>query len=529
MLSKVHLIKVDKAANSLFSVIPSKILFTLHNYHIEDNEISNFLESVLIDHLSEKELETSEYKSLKTRHEQRKIEVAMVSGGGMFLNKSNQLSVQLKNISDQTIKNIKFELSEESAEYEIRNSKAIPISSLKPNKIINVSFDITPKYQKQIAINYKINNILRQPPLYVEVVEDNPYICGPCIQNPTDFYGRKTEMDFILNEVIREKGSPVMIVGEQRSGKTSLLYQIRNRLNSPIVPIYIEIRDENNRSAKYHLNKILSEIKKTLTIKEILTKNDSDYGVKYASDFPQVLAKIIEDSKNFNPDFKLVVLLDEGDRIREINKTFQGNLRSAIVHLNKEFRIVITCSSNFMDYVSNTNILQTTSEPSPLENVFIIKYLPPLSEEDIEFLIRKPADYYNFSYDDNAVDMIKIWSGGHPFYCQKICFNAFNLARRNHHKIIREIHILKSVNEVLSENKIHFKRGYWDRLYPTEKSALEKIFRQNSISNIPSYIQQKLKSRYLIDINGAKIKFTAKLYEEWTRKLLEEMLSHEKN
>ena len=70
----------------------------------------------------------------------------------------------------------------------------------------------------------------RQFPL--RFAPQNPYIVGSIIDNPLQFYGRKHELESLERDI--ESGS-IMLTGEMRIGKTSLLHQLKERLGERCV------------------------------------------------------------------------------------------------------------------------------------------------------------------------------------------------------------------------------------------------------------------------------------------------------
>jgi len=72
--------------------------------------------------------------------------------------------------------------------------------------------------------------IFRQPPEPPPPPERpmHPYIVGPPIENPQQFYGRHQELKQIFDTLNRQPLQHFAIIGLRRSGKSSLLKYIRN-------------------------------------------------------------------------------------------------------------------------------------------------------------------------------------------------------------------------------------------------------------------------------------------------------------
>ena len=83
-------------------------------------------------------------------------------------------------------------------------------------------------------------------------IQPNPYIVGNPVQSPDMFFGRKEEFQFIRTRLQGQReGCIVLLYGERRAGKTSVLHQVVNgRLGSRFVPAFVDMQGmvlENDR------------------------------------------------------------------------------------------------------------------------------------------------------------------------------------------------------------------------------------------------------------------------------------------
>lgn len=72
----------------------------------------------------------------------------------------------------------------------------------------------------------------------------NPYIVGNPIKTKEMFFGREDDFAFICRKLQAEKPNQVIVLcGERRSGKTSILFQILNgRLGDAFLPMMIDMQ-----------------------------------------------------------------------------------------------------------------------------------------------------------------------------------------------------------------------------------------------------------------------------------------------
>ena len=72
----------------------------------------------------------------------------------------------------------------------------------------------------------------------------NPYIFGAPVKTREMFFGREDVFNFLHHHLIGSyQDNVVMLYGQRRTGKTSILYQIRdaNRLGDGYTPILISL------------------------------------------------------------------------------------------------------------------------------------------------------------------------------------------------------------------------------------------------------------------------------------------------
>ncbi|MEE8584906.1 MAG: hypothetical protein V3T83_08645 [Acidobacteriota bacterium] len=72
----------------------------------------------------------------------------------------------------------------------------------------------------------------------------NPYVVGNPVRSEQMFFGRREEFEFIRRRLVNEReGCAIVLCGDRRTGKTSILYQILNgRLGGGFVPVFLDMQ-----------------------------------------------------------------------------------------------------------------------------------------------------------------------------------------------------------------------------------------------------------------------------------------------
>ena len=103
-----------------------------------------------------------------------------------------------------------------------RAACAAPISSWKPTIIDDERTDIVHRYSCLLEF-------YDTPSAYIPI-ETSPYIAGTPVKSASMFFGRQDIFDWVRENITHQYGENVlMLYGERRMGKTSVLYQLLQR------------------------------------------------------------------------------------------------------------------------------------------------------------------------------------------------------------------------------------------------------------------------------------------------------------
>src|SRR5215813_8887382 len=89
----------------------------------------------------------------------------------------------------------------------------------------------------------------------------NPYIAGRALGQQQGFFGRKDILRVVETKLNTVDQNALVLFGQRRIGKTSILLQLQRRLPSPpFLPVYFDMMDRARRS----LGQVLFEIATTI-------------------------------------------------------------------------------------------------------------------------------------------------------------------------------------------------------------------------------------------------------------------------
>jgi AAA+ ATPase superfamily predicted ATPase len=445
------------------------------------------------------------------------LAVEMVRGGGMLMDTPTELVLEITNHGLESISTADIEILI-SAEYNIESNNPVILTQLEPESPAQVVFTIRPRANHRIPVNYKVNGELREPPLQVNVILDNPYIYGNPIDSSDSFFGRQQELVDIVQAVSKPNKQDILLVGERRTGKSSLFYQILKHLNPPFFPVYIvlnEAPDKADSVVSFICGKVIR-----FFIERLALPTDPWNNFKCSSlGLTDNLKTILDAAHKTKPDLKLVLLLDEADFILKVEDRLQNLMRAAFqsLEVGSVVRAVVAGTTDLSTYVSQRS--------SPFFNHFRFVYLRPLGDGETRDLITKPAESLGYTYEAAAVERIAKACGGHPYYCQRICYEAFLQSIKTKHPIITHAQAESAVRKVIQEADAYngFITGFWKAALPrqpltsSQKKFLKNLANGKSTAKVKkSEIQRLLDWQLVKECNG-DYRYTCELFEEWTK------------
>jgi hypothetical protein len=247
----------------------------------------------------------------------------------------------------------------------------------------------------------------------------SPYIAGLPITNPEMFFGREQILRRIINGL---HNNSVIVTGARRIGKTTLLYQIKNRLisledpNYYFVPIFVDVQGTSESTFFLAImNDIVTALSEYLPHNIIMPTLDFvGPGANYSDNtFGRDLSKIIKALQQSQPkkEVKLILLMDEMDVLNSYDQRVQSQLRSIFIRFPQNLRAV----------VAGVNLDQEWKRhESPFYNMFTRFVLGPFSPEEAQQLIIKPVQNI-YGYDEEAIARILAATEGLPFLLQQLC------------------------------------------------------------------------------------------------------------
>jgi hypothetical protein len=254
----------------------------------------------------------------------------------------------------------------------------------------------------------------------------NPYIAGSPVIKEDMFYGRDALLDRIHNAVHK---NCFMIHGDRRIGKTSLLHQLKRKLDlntSQQYRFYTAFIDLQGVTEQDLFHHIMAECLQEATFKQFDANQLSfredqaeSYTVRqFSRDLKQIVAHIKEPERHT----VLVLLLDEVDVLNEFSEKTNQKLRGIFM---KEYAEHLSC------VMAGIGIKKEwESAGSPWYNFFEEIPMHDFDRDAARQLILDPVKGI-FTYTPDAIEAILRFCGGKPYLIQKMCVSLIDTKLRN--------------------------------------------------------------------------------------------------
>jgi tetratricopeptide (TPR) repeat protein len=351
-----------------------------------------------------------------------------------------------------------------------------------------------------------LEDVVQEYELLSSSKKSNPFIVGMPLQKDTLFGGRNAELEAIHRHV--QQQNHVMLIGERRMGKTSLLFHLRDRLRPPLIPIFIDLQAFPIQ-AEGMLGGMLRKVVNELLGRDLLSSEQwGQFSITYAHDFVDALGSILDEVKGKLKDIKLVLIIDEADMLFEAEGQMGEVLRSALT-MNQDTVAVIAGTSRLLRLSAN-------AQTSPLQNIFVPMTLSPLNKAETDFLIEELSRQVGVKYTTSALEHVYYLSGGIPFYIQLLGFELVEQAKHASKDEIGVEDVDRVIPQILSRHTINF-QDIWVNLSDLEKAVVAEIVDKNVRAGLDEKCISNLQIKQLIIEENGRYRLTSGLFEEWLK------------
>lgn len=356
----------------------------------------------------------------------------------------------------------------------------------------------------------------------------NPYIAGAPVTEQRMFFGREDIFQWIENSITGQYMDHILVIhGQRRVGKTSVLKQLGNRLPSHYIPVFFDLQGRTHTTLDRFLWWLAREI-----VRVLKQERDIDLPIPEKDDF----SKDIEHFENrFLPDLKpvlnggtLLLTFDEFDNLEEsgvkeeLARPLIDNLRRLMGRAGLNFIFSIGSSGRKLENMQ--------AEYTDFFKAALYKKISFLSEEQTRHLITRPVEGV-LEYERAAVDRIYDLASGHPYFTQLTCHELFARCQRTEQRKISNDDVEAVLDDVVERGTVNLK-FVWDEASDIEKwslaglactdkadaHALADFLRKNRVRFSESDLTSGLLHLREKDVLTPDLRFVIQLLKRWLQK-----------
>jgi hypothetical protein len=347
------------------------------------------------------------------------------------------------------------------------------------------------------------------------------YVAGPAL-NPEDSSSRfKGRLD-VFREIESLAGSsqpPVLLLyGGRRTGKTSALKFLPQKVGSELVPLSIDIQGAAAATtlsglAEFIADEIVEEARRNrnLQLPAIDRESLNDPFIALQKWFVQI--------EKFAPGKRFLLCLDEFERLEEVVK--ETGSRSPLNFL----RYILQHRANWILLFSGSH---TLDELNPYWNDYLINTqslrMTYLQEAEARDLIQHPIDNFPDIYTEAAIDEIIYLTRCQPYYVQLMCrvlvdrLNAINRekTRLNQEKQrqLAQGDVKAAILKSLEQGGAAFRERYQE-LMESEREFLHKLIDEPVLAVAESRSWQRLVEKEVLEGTEEGYRFQVPLFQKF--------------
>ena len=295
--------------------------------------------------------------------------------------------------------------------------------------------------------------------------QPNPYILTPLTEG-VGFYGRDSVMRFVRNTLSSPFQNVIVLFGQRRIGKTSVLYQLMRPAHTPpgFRPIFFDLQGRAQHRLGQVLYGLAREIARALAIEIPPREAFEDESYFQYGFLPRVYEALAGE--------RLLVLVDEFDVLggeavpsdAAYNALF-SYLQDLLIDEQRHLTFVFVVGRRLDELPSR---IKATFKSAQCKRISV------LDPEAAEQLVREPAAD-RVRYTDAAVGELLDLTAGHPYFLQLLCYELCERATRAGQSVVDAPAVDADLRSAAMELGMGGLSWFWDEFPPAERFILSAI------------------------------------------------------
>jgi hypothetical protein len=295
-----------------------------------------------------------------------------------------------------------------------------------------------------------------------------PYVTGTPLRTGAMFVGRQDVFEFVREHLVGAYQNNVIVLhGQRRTGKTSILYRLQDVLADSHVAVLVDMQGKAARGTADFLYALSDDIAYSLENHGMLVELPERPDYEETPEFTfrsRFLRSVVGalDSRN------LLLMFDE---FEELEKRVQdGKLEPEIFAF---LRNLMQHESRIDFIFSGTHKLEQLGAEywSILFNIATYKQITFLDADEVHRLVTEPVAPHGMEYDPLAIDRIIQVTAGHPYFTQVVCHETVAYHNEIERNYITVTCVEQVLGRIIERGEAHFKY-IWTGAMPDERQVM---------------------------------------------------------
>jgi hypothetical protein len=314
----------------------------------------------------------------------------------------------------------------------------------------------------------------------------NPYVVGTPLEAGSPlFFGRGDVVAFIQENLAALHRNNLVLIGQRRTGKTSLLKQLPVQLGDAYLPVYLDGQALGlDPGLPNFFLSLATEIAFALEDRG-LAIDLPDYGDFADSPTTSFERGFLARVRDVIGERHLLIMFDEFEEMESAVQ--RGNLDPSIFGF---LRHMIQHSNNLSVIFCGTHRLEELASDywNVLFNISLYRQIAFLEQPEALRLIQEPVAGYGMRYDDLALD--KMWqvTAGHPYFLQLLCHSLVNRHNKTERSYVTVGDVNAALDDILASGEAHFV-FLWMEATPEERLILAALSRMIPLTGHATLVQ----------------------------------------
>jgi tetratricopeptide (TPR) repeat protein len=300
----------------------------------------------------------------------------------------------------------------------------------------------------------------------------NPYIAGAPVTEKRMFFGREDVFAWIERSLSGQYADHILVVhGQRRVGKTSVLKQLGNRLPDRYIPVFFDLQGRTHTTLDRFMWWLAREIVRVLKQERDIAITPPDREL-FTQDIEYFENRFLPDLKPYLGNDKVLLLtFDEFDNLEE-SEVKDVLARPLIDHLR---RLMEFSNLNFIFSIGSSGRKLENMQAAYTEffKAALYKKISFLTRDDGQRLITLPVQGI-IEYEQDAVRQIYDIVSGHPYFTQLVCHELFSRCQKTGQRTISRADVDAILDDVVERGTVNLK-FVWDEAADLEKWSLSAL------------------------------------------------------